>query len=122
MMRPAYVQRMARYNRWQNENLYTTADRLSDSDRRRDRGVFFQSIHGTLSHILWADDTWMSRFCNEPRPPGNIGSSASLFPDWGDLKSQRAAMDRRIIAWSDAVRERWLSGDISWFSGSVQRD
>ena len=26
-----YVQRMARYNRWQNENLYGVADALSDA-------------------------------------------------------------------------------------------
>ena len=30
MIDRAYVQRMARYNRWQNENLYGVADRLSE--------------------------------------------------------------------------------------------
>ncbi len=60
MIDAAYVQRMARYNRWQNENLYAVADRLSDAERRRDRGAFFGSIHATLSHLLWADCTWMS--------------------------------------------------------------
>ena len=30
MIDPAYVQRMARYNRWQNANLYGVADTLSD--------------------------------------------------------------------------------------------
>ena len=34
MIDRAYVQRMARYNRWQNENLYGVADRLSDDERR----------------------------------------------------------------------------------------
>ena len=55
MIDRAYVQRMARYNRWQNENLYGVADRLSDDERRRERGAFFGSIHKTLSHLLWAD-------------------------------------------------------------------
>ena len=55
MIDRAYVQRMARYNRWQNENLYGVADRLSDEERRRERGAFFGSIHKTLSHLLWAD-------------------------------------------------------------------
>lgn len=52
---------MAAYNRWQNENLYRAAAGLSDSERRRDRGAFFRSIHGTLNHILWADEVWMGR-------------------------------------------------------------
>ena len=81
MVNPAYAQRMARYNRWQNDNLYTTADRLSDAERRLDRGAFFKSIHGTLSHILWGDGQWMSRFEQQERPSGSIqrscGSSAT---------------------------------------------
>ncbi|MGA8653979.1 MAG: hypothetical protein WB677_25770 [Xanthobacteraceae bacterium] len=39
MIDGAYVVRMARYNRWQNEDLYGAADRLSDTDRRRERGA-----------------------------------------------------------------------------------
>jgi uncharacterized damage-inducible protein DinB len=38
MIDPVYVQRMARYNRWQNDNLYGVADTLSDEERRRERG------------------------------------------------------------------------------------
>ena len=32
--------------------------------RREDRGAFFNSIHGTLNHILLADKLWLSRFQN----------------------------------------------------------
>jgi len=38
MIDGAYLQRMARYNRWQNDNLYGVADQLSDAERRRERG------------------------------------------------------------------------------------
>src|ERR1700726_1669047 len=37
MVDGAYVERMARYNRWQNENLHSAADRLSETERRRVR-------------------------------------------------------------------------------------
>jgi uncharacterized damage-inducible protein DinB len=40
MIDGAYVQRMARYNLWQNQNLYGVADTLSDDERRRERGAF----------------------------------------------------------------------------------
>ena len=63
-----YVRRMARYNRWQNENLYGAADGLTDEERHRARGAFFGSIHRTMCHLLWADQTWMSRFSNSPPP------------------------------------------------------
>ena len=53
-------------------NLYNAADTLTDEERRRERGAFFGSIQGTLSHILWADRMWMSRFTNVPKPDGGI--------------------------------------------------
>ena len=83
MIDRAYVQRMARYNRWQNENLYGVADRLSDDERRRERGAFFGSIHKTLNHLLWGDQSWMSRFTDLPRPKVGIPESVSLYPGLG---------------------------------------
>ena len=96
MIDGAYVQRMARYNRWQNENLYGVAGKLSDDERRRERGAFFGSIHKTLSHLLWADRIQMSRFTDVPRPAAGIPESVSLYPDWKALNDERARFDRRL--------------------------
>src|SRR5262245_41939313 len=83
-MRPmidlAYVQCMARYNRWQNDNLYGVADTLSDAERRRDRGAFFGSIHATLNHLLWADRIWMSRLAGTPPPEGAFPNPYRFMP------------------------------------------
>jgi len=122
MIDPAYVQRMARYNRWQNQNLYGAADQLSDEERRRERGAFFGSIHKTLSHLLWADQIWMSRFAGTPRPQGGIPESVSLFPDWDGLKRERAAFDETMIGWAATLDPSWLAGDLTWYSGAQQRE
>ena len=74
-----YVRRMARYNRWQNENLYGAADRLSDEERRRERGAFFGSIQKTFSHLLWSDHYWMSRLRGTPWPSMTIAESTTLY-------------------------------------------
>ena len=42
MIGVGYVQHMALYNRWQNENLYGTANQLTDEERRHERGAFFE--------------------------------------------------------------------------------
>jgi uncharacterized damage-inducible protein DinB len=122
MIDRAYVQRMARYNRWQNENLYGVADRLSAEERRRPRGAFFGSIESTLNHLLWGDQIWMSRFAGTPKPPGGIAQSVSLCGDWETLKSARADFDRTIIDWADAVQPEWLAGDMTYFSGAIGRE
>jgi uncharacterized damage-inducible protein DinB len=122
MIDVAYVQRMARYNRWQNANLYGAADALPDDERLRERGAFFGSIHKTLSHLLWADQVWMSRFTNLSRPQAGIAESASLYPDWDGLKRERVAFDDTIIAWADKLDAAWLTGDLSYYSGAMKRD
>jgi uncharacterized damage-inducible protein DinB len=122
MIDAAYVQRLARYNRWQNDNLFGVADGLSDDERRRERGAFFGSIHGTLSHVLWGDCTWMNRFSDVTKPPVGIAGSKTLYPDWDTLKRERTAMDERIIRWSDEVDLIWLASDHTWFSNAVQRE
>ena len=119
MIDPAYVRRMARYNRWQNENLYGCADRLSDEERRRERGSFFGSIHKTLSHVVWADRLWMSRFTDVARPEGGIAGSVSLYESWDDLRRDRAAFDATMIAWADALDAAWLAGDLVYVSSAV---
>src|SRR5271155_1406173 len=101
MIERAYVQRMAGYNRWQNENLYGAADRLPAEDRQRERGAFFGSIQKTLSHPLWGDRMWMSRFTDLPKPDVGIAGSVTLYPDWEKLKSERTGFDRKILAWAD---------------------
>ncbi len=107
MIDPAYVQRMARYNRWQNANLYGVADTLSDEERRRERGAFFGSIHKTLSHLLWAD-----QHLDEPlhadvqKPQVGIPNSVSLYPDWDGLKRERVAFDDTMIDWADKLDAR----------------
>jgi uncharacterized damage-inducible protein DinB len=45
-----YARAMASYNRWMNKRIYEACSTLSDKERKRDVGVFFKSIHGTLNH------------------------------------------------------------------------
>src|SRR5260370_23283185 len=66
MITPEYCQLMARYNRWMNERLYGLCAAMADGERKRDRGAFFGSIHGTLNHLLWGDRMWLGRFAGLP--------------------------------------------------------
>jgi uncharacterized damage-inducible protein DinB len=122
MIDSAFARMMARYNRWQNESLYGAADALDDSERRKNRGAFFKSIHATLNHLLWADMIWMSRLAGTPKPGGNIASSTAIRDDWTVLKRDRVEFDARIAAWSEEIDDDWLKADLAWFSGALQRD
>ena len=124
MITPAHAQAMARYNRWQNRSLYGAADRLPDSERKRSRGAFFGSIHGTLSHLYFGDQIWMYRFTGTtPQPIAkSIAELATAMPDWGELKAARSAFDEVIIGWADAMKQADLDGDLAWHSATMGRE
>ena len=121
MIDAAYVQTMARYNRWQNRSLYAAAEGIGDAERRRDRGAFFGSIHATLNHLLWADMIWMSRWSDVPAPSFGGKDSVRLCEDWADLVRERRALDSVILDWAANLAPDALAGDLAWFSGMLQR-
>ena len=117
MISVEHVRTMSRYNAWQNRSLYDAAETLTDAARRQSRGAFFGSIHGTLSHLLWGDRMWLSRFQGAEKREGNIPDSPGLFPDWADLKAKRQQFDDGLVEWADALESSWLYGEVVWYSG-----
>lgn len=122
MIDAGYVRTMARYNRWQDRNLYDAAGGLTDEARRRDRGAFFGSIHRTLSHLLWADVMWMSRLGGWDRPDVGGDGSADWVADWDDLRARRRAADDRMVDWADGLADADTGGRVAWYSGILKRD
>ena len=123
MITPAHAQLMSRYDSWQNRSLYNAAESLTDEARKLERGAFFGSIHRTLSHVMWGDQMWMSRFAGTPKPaaPG-IAGSADILPDWAALRKTRTDFDAVIEQWAATVSHEWLASNVTWFSGSAGRD
>jgi uncharacterized damage-inducible protein DinB len=122
MITPAYVRTMAAYNAEMNRRLYGAAARLSDGERRQSRGAFWESIHGTLNHLLWGDQQWMSRFDNWPKPDVAIKQSGGLIDDFGALSAEREKADSGITRWAAKVDDRWMAEDMVWFSGAAGRE
>jgi uncharacterized damage-inducible protein DinB len=102
---------LARYNAWFNERLYAACEQLPDAERKRERGAFFGSIHGTLNHIVWGDKLWLSRFAVQEtrfaaltpevvQLPGEAVHATVLHDDWNALKAARARLDAAIEAWA----------------------
>ena len=117
---PAHYVWMARYNQWINERLYTCAAGLSDEERKRDRGAFFGSIHGTLNHLFVADKVWLGRFAQQGPAfpmlddevlamPAFTGLDMQLFTDFEAMRQHRATMDAAIVAFAQALTPGFVS-------------
>jgi uncharacterized damage-inducible protein DinB len=85
----AHLQLMARYNLWATKRLFAHTDVLSDEAYRRNVHLFFHSIHGTLNHLLVAEQLlWLRRFAD--------GVSPQLALDH-EAESDRAQLRQRLM-------------------------
>lgn len=92
---------MAEYNGWANVRLYRMARQLTDEQYRRDVGVYFKSLHGTLNHLLAADRIWMHRLTGVGDHPNKL--NAILFDDLPSLSVAREQEDHRIVRFVEGL-------------------
>jgi len=84
----AHFTLLARYNVWATARLLDAVRALPEEDYRRDVGLFFHSIHGTLNHLLVGEHLlWFVRFA-EARSP-TVALDAEVEPD-------RVQLDARL--------------------------
>jgi uncharacterized damage-inducible protein DinB len=114
MIAPEYCQLMARYSHWMNERLYALLSELPAEERRRERGAFFGSMHGTANHLLWGDRMWLGRFIDEPCSHPAFG--ADMYADFNELRRERERTDAHILDWAERVMPAWLEGVLVYAS------
>lgn len=102
-----YCRTLARYGQWMNEKCYAVCAELTDEERKRNRGAFFCSIHGTLNHLLYGDLAWLSRFTGEPASMPVLGTE--LYDEFDALHRERVAVDARILSWVETLGDDWLA-------------
>ena len=118
------MQAFANYNREFNARLYQLVAGLSDSERKKDLGAFFGSIHGTLNHILLADRIWLGRFASafpamEALQQAQLVQQFSslgdeLYADFTELSTQRLATDKVITQFADELTAVQLAGTMKY--------
>jgi uncharacterized damage-inducible protein DinB len=119
---------MARYNRWMNDKLYAVAGKLTDTERKQDRGAFFGSIHRTLNHLLVGDRVWMGRFSGTALEDGEMGPGGirtldqELYADFDELRGERAKTDDAIDAFSATLTAEKLGGSLRYLRRGVPNE
>lgn len=76
------------YNRWVNERLLAVAEQVPPERQRERAGGSFDSIHGTLAHLLAAEIIWLSRWrgVSPPRLFGaaDVADLAAIRRRWAE--------------------------------------
>jgi len=104
---------LARYNRWQNRQLYATCAALTEAERRTPVAGYYGSVHGLLNHLLWGDRTWLGRFTGVPYV---ADLATELYADFEELRREREATDAAILEWAEGVSEERLGEGLTYTS------
>jgi uncharacterized damage-inducible protein DinB len=111
-----------------NAKVYAAAARLTDEDRKRDRGAFFGSIHNVMNHILVADRIWLGRLAGRVPEPGFIGVDGiksldqEIASDFDELRRERDLTDAAIDARVDTFTADSLAGTFRLLRKGETRD
>ena len=98
---------LARYNLWATRRLLDAMAPLPEADYRRDVGLFFKSIHGTLNHLLVGEhELWFVRFAEGTSP--HVALDAELETDPPRLADRlREGAERRAPLIADLAPTAW---------------
>jgi uncharacterized damage-inducible protein DinB len=81
------------YNAWANRTMFDAVAQVPEEQYFRDLKSSYGGIHGTLAHIVWAEDLWLRRWKRQPNP---------AVPQGTDLRSLMEVRGR----WEGIERER----------------
>lgn len=114
-----HFRRCAAYNSAANVILYDACAALGEAERRKQRPAFFNSIHGTLNHLIVGDRIWMGRFEGREMPSTDL--DRILYEDFDALRTARQAEDARIAAFCADLSEEFLAGSIRYVNNAGKR-
>ncbi len=103
------------YNQWVNERLLALAAQAPEEHQREHFGAGFDSIHGTLAHVLGAQITWLSRWrgISPAKVPG-----AADFADLAELQARWAAYQRDVDAFLAGLTSEQLAAPLPYTNTS----
>jgi uncharacterized damage-inducible protein DinB len=103
---------LARYHVWATDRLLDRhVAKLSDGEYKRDVGLFFKSVHGSLNHLLVAEHgLWFQRFARGQSPKRKLDEEVHT-----DRTALHAALKQAVRDWLPAI-ESW---DEARFDGTL---
>jgi len=91
----AEVRELFAYNAWANRRCFAALEPLRAEEYFRDLKSSHGGLHGTLCHIVWAEQLWLNRWLGKPNPASPQGRDlttlAAARARWEAIETERDA-------------------------------
>lgn len=117
MLKP-HFKLLANYNALMNQKICESLAVVPEAELWQDNGAFFNSILGTLNHIMVGDLIWLTRFNQHPNSPKGVTTlqgladfekptqlTHQLCQSKTDYIAKRLALDKIIIDFVEELTE-----------------
>jgi uncharacterized damage-inducible protein DinB len=89
------VRELFAYNAWANRRCFAALEPLPAEAYFRDLKSSHGGLHGTLCHIVWAEQLWLNRWLAKPNPAvpqgRDLTTLAAARTRWEAIEAERAA-------------------------------
>ncbi len=89
------VRELFAYNAWANRRCFAALEPLPADVYFRDLKSSHGGLHGTLCHIVWAEQLWLNRWLARPNPAvpqgRDLTTLAAARTRWEAVEAERAA-------------------------------
>lgn len=96
------------YTAWANSRLLEACSALAGEDLRRDLRSSHGGVLGTLRHIYYAEQIWLTRLA----APGQTFQIPDPEPEFEDLKREWPAVWQRFRQWLEALPDDDLETEL----------
>lgn len=91
----AEVRELFAYNAWANRVFFDALSAVPSASYGRDLKSSHGGLHGTLCHIVWAEELWLARWLARPGPAvaqgTDLATLAAARARWERVEAERAA-------------------------------
>src|SRR5437879_13143207 len=108
-MNVTQIRELYEFNAWAHRRVFDALVPLPAAQYLEDLKSSHGGIHGTLCHVVWAEQLWLTRWLGQPAPAGaqgkDLGSLAEGRGRWGAVQLERGRSLQRL---TDATRAATL--------------
>ena len=88
------------YNTWANRTMFDAVALLPAEQYFRDLKSSYGGVHGTLCHIVWAEQLWLHRWLGKPNPAvaqgADLKTLAEVRSRWEVVEAKRGRFVARL--------------------------
>jgi len=113
-----HFKQQAQYNLWADKLLLEHVALLSDEQYLADKGLFFNSVHGTLNHLVLGSSAWYSRLVGDVFEFS--GLDQELYTNRQCLAEELVLCGQRWVCFIDAISVEKFNTPITYQTSKGQ--